>query len=186
MWSTFTGLSANRAVIWSGAYVVQKVTGKVFKENSSRWNDAGGSYGMGLTTGWLAVDGIGGFQRVYRLQIRGDYKSQHKLAVKVGYDYADSYESSVVLNPDEMLSISRYGDSSPYGNETVFGGINSAYRFEVGMKRQKCEAIRFSLAELPDAQGGQDALNISDIVLLVGVKGSLSRLATAQTSGAKT
>lgn len=185
-WSTDYGLTSKRAVIWSGDFVMLRTTGDVFREDSSLHTDAGGTYGLALETGWLSVAGIAGFQRVYHMQIRGDYHSQHKLQVRVGYDYSPAYESQTVIDPDSLLSISRYGDGSPYGEDSdnVYGGINSAYRFLVSMQRQKCEAIRFQLNELPSSDGTGEGLNISDIVLRVGMKQGSSKLRTAQTLGA--
>ena len=183
-WSSFSGLSAKRAVNWLGNYVVMKQDGTILKDNPNIFTDAGSSYALGLETGWLAVDGIGGFQRLYQLQIRGDYLSKHDLQVRCAYDYSTAYESEVVIDADNLLEANRYGDNSPYGSENVFGGVNSAYRFSVYMQRQKCESIRFSITEFPDSSESQRGLNISDIILLVGIKGGASRLRTQQTVGA--
>lgn len=184
MWSNFTGLNSKRAVIWQGTYTILKTNGSVFTESDTSYTDAGSSYGMSLETGWLSFDGIGGFQRVYRMHVRGDYRSEHLLQVKVGYDFSPGYESLVVIDPDDLLAISRYGDDSPYGSGSLYGGVNSAYRFEIAMKRQKCESIRFKITEFPGTTGTNEGLSISDLVLLVGIKPGGTKLRQAQAVGA--
>lgn len=186
-WSTFTQLQSKGALIWDGSFVILRELGGVLRENENKFKDEIDSYGLKLETGWLAVDGVAGFQRVYKMFINGEYKSPHKIRVKVGYDYSPAYESSVVFDPKELIGSKTYGEDGAYGASSPYGGKNNAYRFDVAMKRQKCAAIRFLIEELstPEVTNSEESLSISDITLLVGVKAGLTKMRTALTVGAK-
>lgn len=187
-WSTIPNLQSYGAVMSKQGYVLLKTNGKILKENATKYRDDQSSYGMTVETGWIALDGIGGFQRVYRAYFLGDYYSPHKLRVSIAYDYSPAWVDQFIYDPVEELEISTYGDDSPYGEpeDGVFGGDFSSYRFEAHLKQQKCEAIKFKIEEIvsTSTEGNQRGLNISDIALLVGIKGGLSKFKRAQTVGA--
>lgn len=184
-WSTFTNLESKASVIWQGNYVILTESGKVLVESSSLYTDDMVSYKMKLVTGWLAVDGVAGFQRVSRMYLNGDYNSPHAIRVKVAYDFKDAYEQSLEFDAKSALTLSAYGDSSPYGSEEVFGSFGSAWRFMLYLKKQKCASIKISIEELIVRESGntEQGFNISDITLLVGVKGGISRMRNSQTLG---
>lgn len=186
-WSTFTGLSSYGAVMADAGYTLLKTNGKIFQENDSKYKDGDASYQIALETGWVALDGIGGFQRIYKIFFLGDYYSSHKLRIKFAYDYSPGYESQFVFDPVSSYEISAYGDSSPYGADATYGGQNSAYRFSAHTSQQKCEAIKFRIDELISSasSGSQRSLSISDIAILVGVKGGIARMQYSQKIGAQ-
>lgn len=186
-WSTHERLQASDALLWGSNYILLRTNGEMFVENNTYYKDNNSSYGMDLTTGWLAFAGVTGFKRVYRLTFLGEYKSKHKLRIKVGYNYSEAWEHETVFDPDEALEISTYGDDSPYGESgTVYGGPAIPYLVRVDMKIQKCTAIRFRIEELVSSAttGTQQSLTISDIGLLIGLKPGTARLKAAQTKGA--
>jgi hypothetical protein len=187
-WSTFTGLSSYGAVMADRGYTLLKTNGKVLQENDSKFKDDKASYGVTIETGWVSLDGIGGFQRVYKAFFLLDYFTDHKLRVKFAYDYSSGYQSEFVFNPTSALGINTYGSDSPYGGGEVYGGRNSSYRISASTEQQKCESIRIKVEELisSSTDGSQKSLSISDISLLVGIKGGISRLKSSQRIGADT
>ena len=187
-WSTFTNLSAKAGLIWNSAYVLLRTNGDVFQETEGYYKDDKTHYGVRLGTGWIALAGVGGFKRVYSLFMLGDYKSPHMLRVKVGYDYSAAYLSVKEFDPEELLEINTYGSQSPYGSGSPYGGRNSAYRFDIAMKKQKTGAIRFLIEEMPKSSTSntEQGFNISDLILQVGLKSGLTRLGRNQSVGQQT
>jgi hypothetical protein len=184
-WSTFKGLKASDAVLWGNSYIILRTDGSIYKESSSIYKDNESSYGISLTTGWIAFAGVTGFKRVYRMTFLGEYKSPHKLRISVGYDYSEAWMHSVIYDPEASEEVTFYGDDSPYGNSVVYGGPLIDYLIRVDMKIQKCTAIRFKIEEIvtSSTEGSQEGLTISDIGLLVGIKSGSAKLKAAQTTG---
>lgn len=172
-WSTFDPYSAKDSLIWDKSFVFMDANGTVFEEDDS-FRDNGKGISMSFTTGWIAMDSIVGFQRVYKLLLIGQYKSRHKLKVSVGYDFSESFEGYYVMDTQDSLDISTFGEESPFGNETPFGGDYNTYRFSIRLDRQKCQAVRFKIEDLTASSttGSGEAYNITGLGLLVGVKGT--------------
>lgn len=178
-WSVFTGLEARRAVDWLGSYVILQSTGAILRSDETVYTDAGKSYSLAIQTGWIFPAGIAGYQRCYKVNVRGEYKSAHKIMMQVGYDLAKSFGATVTFDPESLLEVSTYGSESPYGSGSVYGGTSNAYRFEVGLEKQKCECLRFYLEEQPSTEGTQESLTLSDFVLTVGVKQGPAKVRSA-------
>lgn len=184
-WSTFTAHEAKDAVVWQGTYVLLKASGTVWKEDPAYFKDAGSPIRVRIGTGWLAVAGVIGFQRVYRVALLGEYKSPHKLRTWVGYDFSPAFTDSIPFDPDDSLDIARFGDGATYGADAVYGGTNSAYRYSAGLRVQKCQSIRFLIEEETTAatEGTHEAFNITTLGLLVGVKAGMGKFRAKQNLG---
>jgi hypothetical protein len=189
-WSTFTGFKANDAFIWRNRdYVLLRDNGAVLKENTTIYKDNGASAPLKVTTGWIGLAGVMGFQRVYWLNFLGEYKSSHKLIVRVGYDFSDSWSQSIIFDPDEELDVNVYGDGATYGSISPYGGNDGCvYRFRSRLTRQKCQAVRFQIEELVSSStdGTQEGLVLTALALEVGMKRGTQKLKTAQTRPAST
>lgn len=181
-WSTFGNQEANDALIWKNTYCVLRTNGFVYQENTSSFKDDFASYRLRIETGWIAVDSQVGFQRVYKFAILGEYKSKHKLRVRVYYDYSPASQTEYIFDPDTALDISHYGDKSPYGADSYYGGPNNSFRFTARLDRQKCQAIKFDIEDITVAStdGSQEAYTITAMGLLVGVKGTLGKFQASQ------
>lgn len=182
-WSTFTAHEATDAVVWQEQYVVLKTNGVTWREDPTYFKDAGAPYRVRIGTGWLAAAGAVGFQRVYKIFLLGEYLSQHRLQVKVGYDFSPAYTDTIPVDPDTSLEIACYGDGATYGADAVYGGANNAYRFSAGLRIQKCQSIRFLIEEKVTSatEGSQQSFTISTLGLLVGMKAGLAKLRARQT-----
>lgn len=182
-WSTRPNLSSKDAVVWQDEYVMLQGD-RILKSDSTVYKIGDSAQNLKLETGWIYVGDITGFQRVWRAFIVGEYKSTHKLKVKVAYDFGP-YIDIFYFDADTALGIGKYGDDSPYGSGSPYGGINNAYRFMMHLSRQKCQSIKFLIEEL--TSGGtfdsQASLSISDIGLLIGTSRGHAKLRQQQTIG---
>ncbi len=180
-WSTFDPFRSLDTVIYQQKFVFLGSDGNIYRENTG-YKDDGKGISLGLVTGWLSFDSIVGFQRVYAMMIVGEYKSYHKLRVSVGYDFSETYQSVYVMDTNDTLAISTFGEQSPFGNQTPFGGDSNAYRFSFGMDIQKCTAIRFKIEDLTTSatEGSGEAFNITSLGLTVGIKGQMDKFRDRQ------
>lgn len=172
-WSTATNLKANSAVLWQNALTILKTNGTIFNYNDAIFKDATAGYGVVLESGWISMGNISSYKRVYELLFFGNYKSQHKIRVKIAYNNDDSWLHSGVYDPTTSFPVEYYGDDSPYGEtNTVYGGKPIDYCVRVRLKKQKCSSFKFRFEELTTSAtvGTHEAMTISDLGILVGLK----------------
>jgi hypothetical protein len=181
-WGTYTGHAANDALIWKDqSYVFLKSTGEMLRENRNSFKDNSGAVALKLTTAWLSLSGVLGFQRVYKFLMLAEYKSPHILVVRVGYDFSPAWTQTIVFSPVSGLSINTYGYLT-YGSITPYGGSNGSYQLLSRLTRQKCQAIRFQIEELVTSatEGSQEGLVITSMALEVGMKRGTNKLRELQ------
>ena len=160
-WSTFTNHEGVDAVIWQGVYTYLRNNGQVYNESTSFLDDTTGIV-LKAASAWLKMAGIQGFQRVRKIGFLGEFKSNHQLQIRVGYDYKDAYQ-----------------DTYTFDATTVIASSANPYQFRQSLKQQKCEALRFEFSDvLPGSPG--ESYNMSDLSLEVGLKGGVNRLKAAQ------
>lgn len=181
-WSTFTNHEAVGAAIYLDKFTFIKSNGQVFKQNDDRFDDASQSVKLRLVTSWIQLAGIQGFQRFYKCLILGDYKSKHRLKVKVGYDFNKVFTQEVILNPFSIINPVAYGDSSPYGAEEVYGGRYRKYQWRINPKLQKCESFRLSIEDIHDDVFGE-SMSLSALLLEIGTKQGTNKLIVDQSFG---
>ena len=179
-WSTFTNHTAEDAEIWQNQFVFLKPSGQVWVENLNSYNDNGSPIVLSLTTAWMSLAGLQGFERVYRMIVLGEYKSPHKLQVEIGYDFNPTFTQSALIELSDIYTITNYGEDSPYGAGTPYGGEYPLYQFKTHMTKQKCQSVRFKLSDNQYAIVGEygEGFNITNLALEVGVKGTLRKFAT--------
>jgi len=159
-WSVFTGISAVAATNYNGNYTYISSAGRVRTEAPGVYTDAGAFIQLSLTTSWLSLAGLQGFQRVYSSEILGQYQSPHHLNVQVAYDF----DPTVVQTDD------------------IVGTSVAPYQYRVDFARQKCEAIQLTLKDT-QASGFGQGLSLSALTLQVGSKGGLNRLSQTRNYG---
>lgn len=174
-WGTFTGHEGQAAAIWQNTYVYAKADGRVFKEASGVYTDDGAFVRLKLTTSWLSVAGIEGFQRVYRFMSVGDYKSPHKMRVRLGYDFHDEYTFDETVDVESIIGPGTWGGGTSWGSDAVWGGAYPEHAFRWSPARQKCTSIRVSLEDVGAGSYGE-GMSITALVFLVGVKAGLNKV----------
>ncbi len=181
-WSVFTNHAAVDGCIWSDRFAYLKSDGEIMLETPGSFTDDGAFIKLRLVTSWLKFAGLQGFQRVYRVQILGDYMSPHKLHVQIATDFNPAFTQGVIIDAAALCDPSTYGSDPTYGGGTVFGGAFQPYEFEVHVTNQKCEAIQVALEDTQSSSFGE-GLSLSAIGLEVGVKAGPMRLPAARRTG---
>jgi hypothetical protein len=175
-WSTFTNQKINDSVVWLDNYLYINTDNEIYQEDSTGFLDNGTFVSSTMSTGWIPLGGIQGYQRVRRATILGDYKSNHLLKIRVYINYSNNPIQEDVFDVGSILSVDSgfYGDGV-YGAESPYGGdIDSLYQFSIHMTRQKCQSIRFEIENSfnNDDLGSNtgEGASLSGITLEVGVK----------------
>ena len=178
-WSVFTGNTLDDAIIYNDIYTFITKVDKVLVENSG-YKDQGSYVNSKISTGWIRLNGIQGYQRAYRVGVLGVLRSNHYLKVSVYTDYSDTVTQEKVFNVGDIMTVSDgyYGDND-YGSGTYGGTDNGVYQFQVHIKKQKCQSIRFVIEDIYENSSttntGQGA-DITGLTLEVGVKKGQNKL----------
>ena len=165
-WATFTNHRALSAIDIEDDYYYLRTDDLIYKE-ADHFSDNGTYIKTRIETGWLNFAGIQAFQRVYRMLLLGNFKSAHKLRIKVAYDFVDAYIQELTIDSSDVIDSGTYGSYSPYGSEPTYGASNQ-YQIRVDFKRQKCETIRVCIEDILSVPG--QSLDISSLLFVVGAK----------------
>jgi hypothetical protein len=168
-WGTFTNHDAVAATVWNGVYTLGKSDGRTWTEDSTTFADAGAWVRLKLTTSWLTFAGVQGFQRIYRVGVLGDYKSDHSLRIRLGYNYSAGFPYSQDLDAETLVGAGTWGSDATWGSGSLWGGADPVEWFCARPERQKCAAIRVSIEDVQTDTSGE-GFSISNLALLVGVK----------------
>jgi hypothetical protein len=148
-WYTFTNQAAVSAAMVRGVFHYVTSAGVVKYEVSGQFNDDGTSIASTLKLAPIAVAGINGFQRIYGVQILGEYVGAHTLRVKLAYDNSSS-------DTDTLTVVTASG----------------TYRYEARPSQQRCAAIGITIDDVLTGSGSGGA-KWTELSLLVGLKGKL-------------
>ncbi len=178
-WSVFTNQASEDSAIWQNGFVFLRSNGEVWVENKEVFTDDGAPIVMSLTTAWMSLAGIQGFQRIYRMMFLGEYKSPHKIEVSIGYDFSPNFEQTALIDVNQVYDITTYGEDSPYGSGSPYGGDYPLYQFKTHLTKQKCESVRFKISDNQFSLSGTygEGFNITNIAMEVGVKPTLRKFA---------
>lgn len=168
-WSTFTNHEGEDCVIWNNRFVHLKSDGRVCRETPRVFMDGTAAIVLKLTSSWLSLAGIQGYQRLYRLILLGDYKTEHKLIVRVGYNFNEYFTEEVTIDTGSLLDTAVYGEDSPYGESDYYGGEYRLYQFRIHLATQKCQSMRFSIEDFQLENYGE-GFSISGFMLEAGIK----------------
>lgn len=170
-WSVFTGLEATGATFVNDVYYLLKSDGVVYQENKDIYTDADEFIKLKITTGWIAVAGLQGFERVYRALFLGSYYGPHLLQASFAYDYNSAPGYFMKVDATTLVGNNAVWGSDGYWGQvgTVWGGSYVPYQWRCRVKKQKCQAIRITVEDLQSAQFNQ-GFDISAITLEIGIK----------------
>lgn len=183
-WSTFTNILGLDSIEFNGGYYYVRANGLVYKETPGLFQDNGQFIKMRIKSAWIQIAGVQGFERFYQLLLLGTYFSSHKLLVKFGYDFNPYYKQESLIDVPSVISPSNYGDVSPYGSESVYGGEFPLYQWLIYPKIQKCESFQYEIEDVRTDNDGE-SFRLSHIQALIGVKEGSQKLNHRRTSGAK-
>ena len=174
-WSVFQNYDLGTdAAIYQGKYTFLGSDGLVKQEDSASYLDNTAPVNMKVVTPWFSFAGLQGYQRIYRVFLIGQFKSQHYLRVKFGYDFEQYFGAPSIIDTREFFETNTYG-SGDYGDD-VFGGSDSqVYQFQFDVEVQKCQSIRMSIEDLYISGSGA-GFTITGIALEVSQKSGGNKL----------
>lgn len=123
-----------------------------------------------ITTGWLRVGDIAEYQRVKRLFITGEWKSDHIFYVDVYYDFEEYSNETITLTPEGLYEV----DTPP---TNVNNGENTGvYEWDIHLARQKCSAIKFTISDGSLNGSIGEGFQLEGMALKVGKKIGLRKI----------
>jgi len=179
-WATFTNHKALSAVMLEPNYYYLRNDNLIYKENNA-FNDNGSFIQTKLESGWISFGGIQGFQRIYKLMLLGQYKSSHKIRIRIAYNFKDSWVQEKIVDVSDFIDEVTWGSSDTYGDDDFFGGNGTPYQIRFDLKIQKCQSIKISIEDLQSDIG--EGMELSNILFKVGIKPTENKVDESQQFG---
>lgn len=170
-WSTHTNKQAISATLYQGLHTYLNSYGQVFQETANTYVDGSTPVLMSLTTSWINIAGLQGYERFYFANLLGTYFTPFKINMSIAYDYNSSPQQSILVLPDNFAG--DWGDEAQWGSGGPWGGPGNVFSARVFPVKQKCQSFQVTLQEVYDASfsvpPGQ-GLTLSGLALIVGMK----------------
>ncbi len=191
-WAEHTNVLSVSSTIYKGQQTYINSDNMVFMENNPLidterlYSDGSEPVLMSLTTSWINIAGLQGFERFYFANLLGTYFSPFILNASLAYNYNPSFRQSTQITPVGNVT-SAYGDAPVYGAGS-YGNDNTPNSANIFSARlfpeiQKCQSFQLTLQEIFDPTQGQvagEGLTLSGILLMIGMKKG-SRTQSAET-----
>jgi hypothetical protein len=194
-WSTFTNHEGNAATMWQDTLCYAKSDGRVYRETTSDFTDAGAPVKLRIETAWIKLRELQGFMRVRRAMVLGEFRSKHRLAMDVAYDY-ENLRRRLVFDATNNVAQTTFGDplvdtddiavdygaGDPFGSGTTTDGMESAvYQFKAHLPIQKCQAIKFYFEDIASiGEALAESYEITELMLEVGTKRGTFKVADSR------
>lgn len=182
-WGVFTGTPSISATLYQGMHTLLGSSGLVLQETPGVYLDNGNPVLMSFLTGFIQLAGLSGYQRIYEIQLLGDYISPHLLQIQIGYNFGALSEQAVI-EPTNATGV--YGSDDLYGQTTPYGGPGRLEQWRIQTGTQKCQTFQFSLQELYDPSFSVPAgagFTLSTMTCTIGVNRSYRPVKAANTVG---
>ena len=170
-WGTFSNLNAISSTIYNSYQTYLNTSGVVYQETPGTYLDGSQPVTMSVTTGWINIAGLQGFERFYQMYLLGTYYSPFKLSVSIAYDYNSSALQQTVVTPDNYSP--SWGGEAQWGAGNAWGGPGNVFEARVFPQNQKCESFQITIQEAYDPSYGASSaqgLTLSGLNVIVGVK----------------
>lgn len=197
-WGTFIGVPAISSCIFQGLHTVLNSFGEVYQENPGTYLDGNNPVLLKLTTSWLSLATLHGYQRSYFFYLLGKYLTPHKLLVSVAYDFGDGPSQASLISPTNYTQpyggpTPNPGDGTdsqdPYGQLALYGGETNVEEWRVFLTKQRCTSIQLTIEEVYDPSFGVTAgagLTLSGIKLVYGFKKAFKPMSAQHSIGGGT
>jgi hypothetical protein len=177
-WYTHTNLGSVSSVVVLGKHTLVRTNGLVVRETDG-FSDDSAWVSESVTTGWMQPQQQG-FERVYRILLLGELKSDHRLVVKLGYDFQDYFSEQFTALSASAYPLSTFG-SLNFGIGFFGGSYTGRYQYLVFPSLQKCQAIRVSISDTqPESGSAGEGFKLSGLLLQVGVKEGTAKVPASQ------
>ena len=147
---------------------------------------------MSLTTAWINLAGVQGFERFYFANLLGTYFSPFKLICNISYNYNPSATQSITVLPDNYTypwgGEALWGSGGSWGSDqsTMSGSQANVFSARLWPSTQKCQSFQVSLQEVYDPSYGVAAgegLSLTGLQLTVGMKRGYKTQSAAKSFG---
>lgn len=175
-WSIFDTFDNRGGCIYKDLVNLLDKDGNILEEAPGTWTHDTKPIKLTIGTQWIKLNGIQGYQRVWRMLLLGNYKSPHKMRVQMAYDYLPYHDPRSERVMDSTAQYQHiYGVGGPYG----VGGyaLGGPLQWDISPAWQKCEAISFEISDIQDPAGGYGpSFELNDLTIEAGVKAGPMRL----------
>lgn len=189
-WGTFTNVPAIDACIYQGRHTYLNAQGQVLKEYDG-FLDNSAPVLMSLSTAWIKLTDLQGYQRAYYAYLLSNYKTPHKLSIQMAYDYDPSIQQIATIVPDNFSPAYGYGpdtntQETPYGSTTPYGGASSVEQWRIFFVKQKTQSVRMTITEIYDPSKAVPnglGLTFSGLNFVIGAKKAYPALKPSRSTG---
>lgn len=179
-WSTWTNYNGADAAIFGGLLTFVQPNGLLMQETPGRYLDDGNPVLASFTTSVFSFAGLSGFQRVWRIMIRGDYRSPHGLSAGIAYDDGPPTQFESV-DAGALLGGGAVGDTTIGGTDNPGGGPSPFYEWVIKPAQQKCTSIQLTIRETQTIAPYGEGLSLSGLSFQVGALKGQHRISPART-----
>lgn len=184
-WGTHTNVLAESSTLYQGLHTYLNSVGQIYQETPGLYLDGSAPVLMSLTTAWIDLVGLQGYERFYYMYLLGTYYSPFYLNVQIAYDYNQGSVQNVTVTPDNYIL--PFGEDQLYGQSAPWGGQDGTlFQAKVHAKQQKCQAFQLTITESPNNSYGYvagEGLNLSALTLVVGAKRGYNPVRSARSFG---
>lgn len=189
-WGTFKNIPAISATLYRGLHTYINSRGQVFQESPGVYLDGSAPVLIGLTTSWINLAGLQGYQRAFFFYLLGTYLTPHKLNVSIAYDYNSAPTQTSLIGPTNFSPTyggnAANGQQTVYGQDSPYGGQTNVEWWRVFLDQQRCSAFQITVQEIYDPSFGVPAgqgLTLSGINLVVALKKGFRPISAAHSVG---
>ena len=180
-WGKHTNISAISGTLYQNFQTYLNEFGSVFQETPGVFVDGAEPVLMSLTTAWINMAGLQGYERFYFGYLLGTYFTPFTLDVQLAYDYNPSPIQNITVRPDNYSlpwgGEAQWGSGASWGSGTSpssgSGGTANVFEARFFPQFQKCESFQVTINEVYDPTIGAAAgqgLSLSGLNLIVGMK----------------
>ncbi len=169
-WTEALNHEGDDAVVVGSAYHYLRANGDTWKEDSS-YQDGTQHIPMAAETPEIHFSqSLQGFQMIWHLYVRGNYKSDHTINVRAAVDGEPDFSIHVEdIEPDDYYDPANYGEGN-YGDGNYGGDNVQRHQFSVHIGA-KCSSIRFRIEVNEDSADYGAGMEILELLVTGGVIG---------------
>lgn len=191
-WATHTNIQAISGTLNNGLHTYLSSAGNVYQELAGSYVDDSNPVLLSLTTGWINLAGLQGFERFYFANLLGTYFSPFKLQCSFAFNYNPSPSAYTVVTPNNYTvpygNEAFWGSGGEWGSDQDTGSGSPANVFSAKLlpSIQKCQSFQVQLQEVFDASIGVspgEGLTLSGLALIVGMKKGYRTQSAAKSFG---
>lgn len=167
-WGVFTQHLGTAAAVVGDDYLYLRNDGVVYERAPGTYTDAGAPVILKVRTGRFRGEALQARLEMPAFGILGEYKSAHKLKVRLYYDRNEYWSSERTINVDDIIDNGYWGSSTTWGSDDFWGGSGGItdYRFVVRPRRTKFSQVAFEFEDVITEEPGA-SFELTELLLKV-------------------